>query len=279
MTKSIYDRQLDINLFKRLHPTNFALVPKRSLSILGPGSYNPITIDEIYRQKSCSKYGPYYQQSNRFPSINRKSKHLCYIQPLIYGLSNIPDELRRKNEFKRRYNAIRLDRQSNDICRKRRELAPRAPPVTLYEKSSFVDELKRIYGPYVKLAQDYYRKIPDWYKGPARLQIKSPPSILESLFSKSNCHKGKFLPIPSNLNANENQIKTSPGPTTYFKDTFSQRQPSKINQEKTSLLGFLSSTERFHKTKLSISHLGPASYKPEACIRLCSNKTKKQRNK
>ncbi len=75
--KSIYDRQLDTDLFKRLHATNFTLAPKRSVKKLGPGSYNPITIDEIYRQKSCSKYGPYYQQSKRFPSRNRKSKHSC----------------------------------------------------------------------------------------------------------------------------------------------------------------------------------------------------------
>ncbi|CAF1092005.1 unnamed protein product [Rotaria sordida] len=275
ISKSIYDRQLNMDLFKRLHPMNFTLASKRSIKILGPSSYNPMTIDEIYCKKSCSKYGPYYQQSKRFPSINRKSKHLCHTQTLIYGLNNIPDELRRKNEFERRYNAIRLDRQSNDICRKRRELAPRAPSVTLYEKSSFVDELQRIYGPYVKLAQDHHSKILDWYKGPARLEIKSSPSILESLFSKSNCYKGKFLPMPSNLNINENQIKSSPGPTTYFQDLFSQRKSSHINHEKNSLLGFLSSTERFHKTKLSISHLGPASYTPDACIQLCSKKKKK----
>jgi hypothetical protein len=61
---------------------------------------------------------------------------------LINGLGNIPDELLRKREFERRYNAIRLDRQSNDICRKRKEFLSRAPPVTLYEKTSFVDELR-----------------------------------------------------------------------------------------------------------------------------------------
>jgi len=64
------------------------------------------------------------------------------IQVTINCLYNIPDELRRKREFERRYNAIRLDRQSNDTCRQRKELVPRAPPVTLYEKSSFVDELR-----------------------------------------------------------------------------------------------------------------------------------------
>ncbi|CAF1033733.1 unnamed protein product [Rotaria sp. Silwood1] len=249
MSKSIYDRQLDTDLFKRLHPTNFTLAPKHYINILGPGSYNPITIDEIYRKKSCSKYGRYYQQSKRFPSINRKSKHLCHTQTLIYGLNNIPNELRRKNEFERRYNAIRLDRQ-------------------------------RIYGPYVKLAQDHHSKIPDWYKGPARLQIKSPPSILESLFSKSNCYKGKFLPMPSNVNTNEKQIKPSPGPTTYFQDLFAQRKPSQTNHEKIPLFGFLSSTERFSKTKISISHLGPASYKPDTCIQLCSKKrTNKEINR
>ncbi len=60
---------------------------------------------------------------------------------MIHSLRNIPDELQRKHEFERRYNAIRLDRQSYD--RKRKESAPRAPPVTLYEKTSFVDELRR----------------------------------------------------------------------------------------------------------------------------------------
>lgn len=141
ISKGIYDRQLDTILFKRLHATNFTLAPKRSFKVLGPGSYNPVTIDEIYRRKSCSKYGRYYQQSKRFPSKNQKSKHLCHSQ-VCKGLSNIPDELQRKREFERRYNAIRLDRQSNDICRQRKELRSRAPPVTLYEKLSFVDELR-----------------------------------------------------------------------------------------------------------------------------------------
>jgi hypothetical protein len=80
VSKSIYDRQLDTALFKRLLATNFNLIPKRYVKILGPGSYNPMTIEEIYRQKSCSKYGPYYQQSSRFSSIHRKSKHLCNTQ-------------------------------------------------------------------------------------------------------------------------------------------------------------------------------------------------------
>lgn len=67
MSTSIYDRQLDTDLFKRLHQTNFTLILKKSVNkILGPGSYNPSTIDEIYRQKPCSKYGPYYQQSKYF---------------------------------------------------------------------------------------------------------------------------------------------------------------------------------------------------------------------
>jgi hypothetical protein len=80
ISKGIYDRQLDTILFKRLHATNFTLAPKRIVKKLGPGSYNPITIDEIYRQKLCSKYGRYYQQSKRFPSKNRKSRHLCHSQ-------------------------------------------------------------------------------------------------------------------------------------------------------------------------------------------------------
>jgi hypothetical protein len=89
VSKSIYDRQIDTALFKRLHATNFTLAPKRYVKILGPGSYNPITIDEIYRQKSCSKYGSYYQQSKRFPSMNRKSKHLCNTQVIRFFLIEI----------------------------------------------------------------------------------------------------------------------------------------------------------------------------------------------
>ena len=80
VSKSIYDRQLDTDLFKRLHATHFSLVPKRDSKILGPGSYNPRTIDEIYRQKTSSKYGPYHQQSKRFPSTNRKSRCICHTQ-------------------------------------------------------------------------------------------------------------------------------------------------------------------------------------------------------
>lgn len=54
---------------------------------------------------------------------------------MSHVLSNIPDQ--------KRNNSIRLDRQSGKRCEQRRALAPRAPPVTLYEKSSFVDELQR----------------------------------------------------------------------------------------------------------------------------------------
>ncbi len=89
VSKSIYDRQLDTALFKRLLATNFNLVPKRYVKILGPGSYNPMTIEEIYRKKSCSKYGPYYQQSSRF-----SSKHLCNTQVIrvfvVEIISNYP---------------------------------------------------------------------------------------------------------------------------------------------------------------------------------------------
>ena len=86
ISKSIYDRQLDTALFKRLHGTNYTLAPKQYLKVLGPGSYNPMTIEEAYRQKSCSKYGPYYQQSQRFPMKNRKSKHLCHTQVSKFDL-------------------------------------------------------------------------------------------------------------------------------------------------------------------------------------------------
>ncbi|CAF3752606.1 unnamed protein product [Rotaria socialis] len=136
-----------------------------------------------------------------------------------------------------------------------------------------------IYGPYVKLAQDHHSKLRDWYKGPARVQDKILPSIFEILFSKYNCYKGKFLPLPSNLNTNKNQQMLSPGPTTYFQNLFSHEKPSQLNQEKNPLLGFLSSTERFHKVKLSSSGPGPASYKPDACLRLCSTKENKTKKK
>ncbi|CAF3906385.1 unnamed protein product [Rotaria magnacalcarata] len=277
--KSIYDQQLNTDLFKVLHLTKYTRSSKHHDKILGPGSYSPITIDEIYRQKACSKYGPYYQQSKQFSSVYRKTRQLCHTQMTIHSLSNIPDELQRKHEFERRYNAIRLDRQSNNLCHKRKELAARAPPVTLYEKLSFVDEIQRIYGPYVKLAQDHHSKLRDWYKGPGRVQDKMLPSIFEILFSKYNCYKGKFLPLPSNLNTNKNEQILSPGPTTYFQNLFSHEKSSQLNQEKNPLLGFLSSTERFHKIKLSNSGPGPASYKPDTCLRLCSTKENKTKTK
>ncbi len=103
--------------------------------------------------------------------------------------------------------------------------------------------------------------------------------MLESLFSRSNRYKGKFLPIPSNLNTkNRNQIKSSPGPTTYFKDLISQEKSSKLNQTKNPLFGFLSSTERFEKPKPSILQLGPASYKSNVCPRICSKKKQIKNN-
>lgn len=80
VAKGIYDRQLGTALFKRLHGTNFTLAPKRERKLLGPGSYTPVTVDEIYRQKSCGKYGRYYQRSKRFPSKTRRSRHSCQTQ-------------------------------------------------------------------------------------------------------------------------------------------------------------------------------------------------------
>ena len=73
----IYDRQVAIALFKRLHATNYTLAPKSTSSIIGPGSYTPRTIEEIYRDKACSRYGPYYQQSERFSLNHRQTKHRC----------------------------------------------------------------------------------------------------------------------------------------------------------------------------------------------------------
>lgn len=78
--KSIYDRELDTIVFKRLHRTNYTLAPNYQTISLGPGSYNPKTIDEIYLKKSCGIYGPFYQQSKRFPTRIRQSKHLCRTQ-------------------------------------------------------------------------------------------------------------------------------------------------------------------------------------------------------
>jgi hypothetical protein len=139
----------------------------------------------------------------------------------------------------------------------------------IYRDNLFIKySLSGIYGPYVKLGKDYHNKLPDWFKGPARPQDKAPPSILENLFSTSNQYKGKFLPMPSNLIGN--QTKSSPGPIAYFNNSNSQVKSSHLIHEKNPLVGFLSSTERFSKTKNSISHLGPASYKPDACLRLCS---------
>lgn len=74
-SRGLYDRQLDTALFKRLHATNFTLAPKREKKILRPGSYSPLTIEEISRGKSAGKYGRFYQQSQRFPS-----KYLYRIQ-------------------------------------------------------------------------------------------------------------------------------------------------------------------------------------------------------
>jgi len=118
----------------------------------------------------------------------------------------------------------------------------------------------------VQLSKIRHTKVPDWYKGPARLQDKLLPSFVDSLFSKSNRYKGKFLPI----HANQKRIETFPGPTTYFKELISQEKPLQKNP----LLGFLSSTERFSKIKNSISHIGPASYKADTCHQLCSKKQK-----
>ena len=73
----LYDRQVQTELFKRYHGTNFTLTPKMAAPILGPTTYNPKTIEEIYRQKPCGKYGKFYQQSARFGSSHRKSKHRC----------------------------------------------------------------------------------------------------------------------------------------------------------------------------------------------------------
>ena len=74
---SLYDRQLNTALFKRFHATHFTLAPKHTLSVLGPGSYTPRTIEEIYRDKACSRHGRYYQQSERFSLDPRMTKSRC----------------------------------------------------------------------------------------------------------------------------------------------------------------------------------------------------------
>lgn len=127
--------------------------------------------------------------------------------------------------------------------------------------------LSGIYGPYVKFAKDRLNQFPDWYKGPARRQDKLPPSISDLLFSRSNRYKGKFLPIPFNSSNRKPQLKSSPGPTTYFNNSTSQS-----NHNKNPLIGFLSSTERFSKNKSLLSYPGPASYQSHACSPICSKK-------
>ena len=174
---------------------------------------------------------------------------------------------------------MRLDRQSKDVCRQKRALLP---PVTLYEKRHFLDERKQagkfvdevdvtwhvlclfpgLYGPYIQRARNQSTSHPDWFKGPARSQEKSSPSMLESLFSPSNRHKGKFLPLPSHHDAKRTRSQPPPGPNTYFTDLPTPSQnPSH---------GFLSSTERFPKSGSRMSYPGPASYTPLACLRPCS---------
>lgn len=94
IASSHYDRQLKIEMFKRIHGTNFGLISKVSAPVLGPTSYNPKTMEEIYQGKPCSKYGSFYQQSPRFPSTTGKSKHRCAsnvndLFHLIFGVSSI----------------------------------------------------------------------------------------------------------------------------------------------------------------------------------------------
>ncbi|CAF1248396.1 unnamed protein product [Adineta ricciae] len=209
------------------------------------------------------------------PNVFRQSIPKRNALRATINLSNITDELRRKHEFDRRFNAIRLDRQSFNTCDQRKTILPRAPPVTLYEKSTFIDELLHkqtgIYGPYVQLAENHHRHraFPSWYKGPGHFQEKS---ILESLFTRSSRYKGKFLPLPK---ANATHSKPSPGPTTYFKEFPSSSTNDKKNN---SFIGFLSSTERFPQRKISFLHLGPASYNSHTCSYACTKRKQTNRH-
>lgn len=93
---------------------------------------------------------------------------------------------------------------------------------------------------------------------------KPPTSIFDSLFSSSNRYKGKFPPLPSHQNTKtSNDIKSPPGPTTYFQNSISI---PKLRM-KTPSLGFHKSTP-----STGLTHLGPASYKSHLCPRLCSKK-------
>lgn len=93
---------------------------------------------------------------------------------------------------------------------------------------------------------------------------KPPTSIFDSLFSSSNRYKGKFPPLPSHQNTKtSNDIKSPPGPTTYFQNSISV---PKLRM-KTPSLGFHKSTP-----STDLTHLGPASYKSHLCPRLCSKK-------
>jgi hypothetical protein len=58
----------------------------------------------------------------------------------MHGLRTIPDRLRAENEFQRRNNAIRFDRQYHERKCQRRMPVGRAPPVTLYQTTRFLDQ-------------------------------------------------------------------------------------------------------------------------------------------
>lgn len=131
-----------------------------------------------------------------------------------------------------------------------------------------------IYGPYTRFAYDRSNRLPDWFKGPARSQDQPRASISKCLFSPANRHKGKFLPLPSHLTTYASSTKCTPGPTTYFPTRSTQEKRVPVTHEQNTLLGFLSSTERFPKTKAFLSPLGPASYAPHACFHSCSKRRK-----
>ncbi|CAF0999662.1 unnamed protein product [Didymodactylos carnosus] len=249
---SLYDRQLNTALFKRLHATNFTLIPKTLVKQLGPGSYNPLTIDEIYQKKTCRKFGPYYQRSNRFPSTYKNTiSPSCIRQALFYNINNRGrsnmEQLERKKRlkqagekklFERRFNSVRLDLQNKNGCYERQALMIRAPPVTLYEKSSFIDEVCKqtgIYGPFVQFANERDKPIPTGrfaskrdFRGPGKQSLSL--NILDDLFSKHNKHKGAFLPkrqnesniIPGFLSPQAQLICR--GPTVYHNDGLSDQR-------------------------------------------------------
>ena len=121
----LYDRQLSLEVFKRFQATHWTLRPQRSAPTLGPTTYNPKTVDEIFREKICSRFGRFYQRAQRFPLPTKTG---CEVRV----------ERRKPIEQNLKKVKSNWDRQTNEICEKRR-----APPVGFYEQKDFLNEFLR----------------------------------------------------------------------------------------------------------------------------------------